>query len=378
MPGLRPDVDPDGLREFSVVYSDRSLNHMSACFQQVMRDLSEGLREVYRANAVVIVPGSGTFAMEAVARQFATDQRCLILRNGWFSYRWSQIFEKGRIPKEALVLKARPLSTKSSQVPYTPAPLAEVLHTIDTEKPQVVCAAHVETSAGMRLTEEYIRAVAGAVHNYGGLLVLDCIASGCDWVDMEALGVDVLLSAPQKGWSSTPCCGLVMLSAAATTRLEETQSTSFACDLKQWRQIMLAYEQGKHAYHATMPTDGLKRLRETLAEMRALGFESLKQNQLNLGKKVRALLADYGFISVAADGFEASGVVVCFAPDDIWRSGAPFKSLGIQVAAGVPLQCDESDNFKSFRLGLFGIEKLVAVDDTVAVISKALETLKST
>lgn len=392
MPGLHPDIDPEGLREFSVVYSDRSLNHMSASFQQVMRDISAGLCDVYGAQSAVIVPGSGTFAMEAVARQFATGQSCLVIRNGWFSYRWSQILEMGAIPATETVLKARAISVEDqsidgaaeqssrtqaylSQKPFAPAPLAEVIQAIETKKPSVVFAPHVETSAGMRLPDDYIRAVAAAVHQQGGLFVLDCIASGCDWVDMAHLGVDVLVSAPQKGWSSSPCCGLVMLSELALARLADTQSTSFACDLKKWHQIMGAYEAGQHAYHATMPTDGLRRFRDTLSEMKGLGFDKLKAQQLSLGEQVRALLKSYGFKSVAAEGFEAPGVVVCYAPDAAWQSGVPFRDMGLQIAAGVPLQCDEPEDFRTFRIGLFGLDKLTAVDETVSLLKAVLEKL---
>jgi aspartate aminotransferase-like enzyme len=370
-------VDPEGLREFSVVYSDRSLNHMSHCFQQVMRDLSQGLKAVYRAYHTVLVPGSGTFAMEAVARQFATGRQCLVIRNGWFSYRWSQIFEMGQIPASETVLKARPVTAENDQPhrPFAPVALEEVLATIADQKPDVVFAPHVETSAGMRLPEAYLRAVAESVHQYGGLFVLDCIASGCDWVDMDSLGIDVLVSAPQKGWSSSPCCGVVMLSELAAGRLADSQSTSFACDLRKWRDIMAAYESGGHAYHATMPTDSLRVFRDTLLEMQSFGFDHLKAQQLALGQKVRAALTGKGLQSVAAPGFEAASVVVCFAPDGDWQSGANFKKLGIQIAAGVPLQCDEGDAFKTFRIGLFGLEKLAAVEEAADFLSNALNQL---
>ncbi len=372
MPGLLPDVDPDGLLEYSVVYTDRSLNHMSKRFQGVMRDLSATLKRVYNADAVAIVPGSGTFGMEAVARQFATDRKCLVIRNGWFSYRWTQIFEMGRIPSESLVLKARRIA-EGAAAPFAPAPIAEVVATIRAEKPALVFAPHVETSAGMMLPDDYLRAVADAVHEVGGLFVLDCIASGAMWVDMRATGVDVLVSAPQKGWSASPCCGLVMLSAAARKRLDETTSTSFACDLKKWLQIMEAYEQGGHAYHATMPTDGLARLRDIMAEADALGFDHLRERQIALGSQIRALLAARGVTSVAAPGFEAPGVVVSYTGDDDIRSGKRFLDAGLQIAAGVPLQCDEGADFKTFRLGLFGLDKLTNVERTVATFAATLD-----
>lgn len=372
MSGLLPHVDPDGLLEYSVVYTDRSLNHMSQRFQQVMRDISAGLKGLYRAEAVVVVPGSGTFGMEAVARQFATGKRCLVIRNGWFSYRWSQIFEAGAIVADEKVLKARPVAP-GFQAAFTPAPIEEVVAAIRADKPDLVFAAHVETAAGMLLPDHYIRAVAEAVHEVGGMLVLDCIASGTLWVDMEACGVDVLLSAPQKGWSSSPCCGLVMLSKLARERIEQTQSTSFACDLKKWLQIMEAYEQGGHAYHATMPTDALTRFRDTIRETEALGFGLLKERQQQLGERVRSMLAARGIKSVAADGFAAPGVVVCYTTDMAIKNGSKFAAEGLQIAAGVPLQCDEPADFQTFRLGLFGLDKLQDVDRTVATLERALD-----
>ena len=372
MSGLLPHVDPDGLLEYSVVYTDRSLNHMSQRFQQVMRDISASLKGLYRAESVVVVPGSGTFGMEAVARQFATGKRCLVIRNGWFSYRWSQIFEAGAIVADEKVLKARSVAP-GFQAAFAPAPIEEVVAAIRADKPDLVFAAHVETAAGMLLPDHYIRAVAEAVHEVGGMLVLDCIASGTLWVDMDACGVDVLLSAPQKGWSSSPCCGLVMLSKLARERIEHTQSTSFACDLKKWLQIMEAYEQGGHAYHATMPTDALTRFRDTIRETEALGFSLLKERQQQLGERVRGMLTARGIKSVAADGFAAPGVVVCYTEDAGIKSGSKFAAEGLQIAAGVPLQCDEPADFQTFRLGLFGLDKLQDVDRTVATLERALD-----
>ncbi|MDD0844449.1 aminotransferase class V-fold PLP-dependent enzyme [Pseudomonas sp. Gutcm_11s] len=372
MSGLYPSVDPEGLLEYSVVYTDRSLNHMSQSFQGVMRDISSTLKRVYSAHAVAVVPGSGTFGMEAVARQLATGQKTLVIRNGWFSYRWTQIFEMGQIPAESTVLKARPV-TAGAQAAYAPAPLDEVLATIAAEKPQVVFAPHVETSSGMILPDDYLRAVADAVHAVGGLFVLDCIASGTLWVDMQACGIDVLISAPQKGWSASPCCALVMLSEAAQARVEATQSSSFACDLKKWLQIMQAYEQGGHAYHATMPSDALARFRDAMQEAEANGFAKVCEQQRELGRRVRALLASRGFKSVAAEGFEAPGVVVCYTDDAQIKNGSKFAAQGLQIAAGVPLQCDEPADFQTFRLGLFGLDKLGNVDRTVATLEQALD-----
>ncbi|AVO52346.1 aminotransferase class V-fold PLP-dependent enzyme [Ectopseudomonas mendocina] len=376
MSHICPDIDPDGLIEYSVVYTDRSLNHMSQSFQGVMRDISATLKQVYNAHAVAVVPGSGTYGMEAVARQLATDQKCLVIRNGWFSYRWTQIFEMGRIPAQSLVLKARPVA-EGSQAAFAPAPLDEVLATIAAEKPQVVFAPHVETSSGMILPDDYLRAVSDAVHAVGGLFVLDCIASGTLWVDMQACGIDVLISAPQKGWSASPCCALVMLSEAAQARVEATQSTSFACDLKKWLQIMQAYEQGGHAYHATMPSDALAHFRDAMFEAKALGFDRVRQQQQELGDRVRALLAARGFKSVAAKGFEAPGVVVCYTDDAQIKTGAKFSAIGLQIAAGVPLQCDEPADFQTFRLGLFGLDKLGHIERTVKTLEQALDKVQA-
>jgi aspartate aminotransferase-like enzyme len=372
MSGLLPNIDPDGLLEYSVVYTDRSLNHMSQRFQQVMRDISASLKELYQAHSVVVVPGSGTFGMEAVARQFATDQDCLIIRNGWFSYRWSQIFEAGKIPASETVLKARTVE-EGPQAAMAPAPIEEVVASIKANKPGLVLAAHVETAAGMILPDHYLKAVAEAVHEVGGLFVLDCIASGTIWVDMKECGVDILLSAPQKGWSSSPCCGLVMMSELARARIEQTQSSSFACDLKKWLQIMEAYEQGGHAYHATMPTDALTQFRDTINETGGLGFAEMKLRQQQLGEKVRAALAERGIKSVAADGFAAPGVVVCYTEDAGIKSGSKFAAEGLQIAAGVPLACDESADFQTFRIGLFGLDKLQDVERTVATFEQALD-----
>lgn len=372
MPALLPEIDADGLLEYSVVYTDRSLNHMSQAFQGVMRDISATLKKVYSADAVVVVPGSGTFGMEAVARQFATGKKCLVIRNGFFSFRWSQIFEMGDIPASATVLKARPQGI-GPQAPFAPAPIDEVVATIEAEQPDVVFAPHVETSAGMILPDDYLRAVADAVHAAGGIFVLDCIASGTVWVDMKATGVDVLISAPQKGWSASPCCGLVMLSNAAIEKMQGTTSTSFACDLGKWLQIMQAYENGGHAYHATMPTDSLTRFRDTLRETEAYGFARVAADQVELGSKVRALLAAKGIQSLAADGFGAPGVVVSYTDDDEIQSGKKFAAAGLQIAAGVPLMCDEPDDFKTFRLGLFGLDKLQNIDRTVASLEEALD-----
>jgi len=372
MPGLLSNVDPDGLLEYSVVYTDRAVNHMSGVFQGVMTDLSATLKDAYAADAVAIVPGSGTFGMEAVARQFATNKRCLVIRNGWFSFRWSQIFDMGDIPSHATVLKARQTSD-DSRAPFTPAPISEVVAAIEQEKPDVVFAPHVETSAGIMLPNDYLKAVADAVHAHGGLFVLDCIASGTIWVDMREVGVDVLVSAPQKGWSGSPCAAFVMLNDKALETMADTTSTSFACDLGKWLDIMRAYEGGGHAYHATMPTDALRDSRDVMLEAKAYGFDKLRDEQQALGDAVRALLAEKGIQSVAAPGFEAPGVVVAYTDDADISNGSKFAALGLQIAAGVPLQCDEPDDFRTFRLGLFGLDKLHNIDRSVTTLEKALD-----
>jgi aspartate aminotransferase-like enzyme len=374
MPGLLSHVDPDGLLEFSVVYTDRALNHMSQRFQGVMKDISRILKEVYHAQSAVLVPGSGTFGMEAVARQFATGKKALVIRNGWFSYRWTQIFDMGSIPAESTVLKARRVNA-SKQSPWIPCPVDEVVATIRSKKPDVVFAPHVETAAGMILPDDYLRTVSDAVHEVGGLMVLDCIASGAMWVDMEATGVDVLVSAPQKGWSGSPACAMVMLSARARAAIDGTTSTSFACDLKKWLQIMETFEGGGHAYHTTMPTDALARLRDVMEETRAYGFEKVRAEQIDLGSKVRALFESRGIVSVAADGFKAPGVVVSYTEDAGMQNSKKFLALGLQTAAGVPLQCDEPADFSTFRVGLFGLEKLHNVDRSVGHLAAALDQM---
>jgi len=374
MPALRPDVDPDGLLEYSVVYTDRSLNHMSKRFQQVMRDISATLKEVYQAKAVAIVPGSGSTGMESVARQFVQGQKVLIVRNGWFSYRWTQIIEAGRMSTDISVHKAR-RAKHGAQEPFAAAPIEEMVEAIRREKPQVVFCPHVETASGMLLPDDYLKAMSEAVRAVGGLLVLDCVASGAAWVDMQAIGIDVLVSAPQKGWSGTPCAGLIMLGERALEKLESTTSDSFSLDLKKWLSIMQTYEAGAHAYHATLPTDGLLFLRDAMNEMREFGFPKGREAQFELGRRVRALLAERGIASVAAPGFEAPGVVVSYTAKDDWHKGSAFAAQGLQIAAGVPLACDEGPDYKSFRLGLFGLDKLKDVDGAVARFQQALDRL---
>ncbi|MCE2858731.1 MAG: aminotransferase class V-fold PLP-dependent enzyme [Oxalobacteraceae bacterium] len=374
MPGLLPHVDPDGLLEFSVVYTDRSLNHMSEAFKGVITDISKILKEVYNAKSALVVPGSGTYGMEAAARQFATGRKCAVIRNGWFSYRWTQIFEMGSISNDLHIIQGRQLANEFEGA-YAPPPIDEVVAWILKEKPAVVFAPHVETSAGMILPPEYLRAVGEAVESVDGLFVLDCIASGAMWVDMVASKVDVLISAPQKGWSSSPCCALIAMSERARQKIDATQSTSYSCDLKKWLQIMETYEKGGHIYHTTMPTDSLRVLRDVMKETQAAGFAKLKKNQEDLGLKVRALLEAKGFKSVAAPGFQAPCVVVSYTQDPDIQNGKKFMALGMQTAAGVPLQVGERDDFRTFRIGLFGLEKLLNIDRALGHLSSAFDRL---
>ncbi len=375
MPGLNPAIDPDGLLEFSVVFTDRSLNHMSQRFQQAMRDIHAGLCEVYGAERAVVVPGGGSYAMEAVARQFATGKRALVIRNGFFSYRWSQIFEMGTIPASETVLKARRVGNAGPQAPFAPVPLDEAVAAIRSEKPEVIFAPHVETASGIILPDDYVKAIAEAAHEVGALFVLDCVASGCVWVDMRALGVDVLISAPQKGWSASPCAGLVMLSEAALEAARAGKSTSFAIDLGKWNAIMEAYLNGGHAYHATMPTDALMQFRDAMQETKAAGYEALRAAQWEQGNAVRAMLAARGVQSVAAEGFTAPGVVVSFTDDPDVQNGKKFAAIGYQIAAGVPLMVDEGPDYKSFRLGLFGLDKLKDVPASLARLEGAFNAV---
>ena len=369
-------ADPDGLLEYSVVFTNRAVNHMSQLFQQAMRDISSTLKQVYKAQAVAVVPGGGSFGMEAITRQLATDKNCLVIRNGWFSYRWSQIFEMGRIPARQTVLMAKPVAAGERQ-PYAPPAIEEVEASIYREKPDLVFAPHVETASGIILTDDYLQRVAAAVHAHGGLFVLDCVASGAIWVDMQACGVDVLLTAPQKVWSSVPCAALIMLSTAARRRIDQTTSTSFAADLKKWLQIMQTYEDGGHAYHATLPTEGLLRLRDAMNETLACGLEPLRQAQWTLGTQVRAMLATQGYPSVAASGFEAPGVVVSYTDDPDISNAKKFVALGLQAAGGVPLMCGEPKDFRTFRLGLFGLDKLNDVEGAVQRLQAVVEKLRS-
>lgn len=381
--GLLPHgPDPDGMLEYSVVYTDRALNHMSARYQNVQRDISATLKRVYNAHATAIIPGCGTYGMEACARQFGTSgSRVLVLRNGFFSFRWSQIFDSpaaGKAFNTPTVLCAAPIEDGPNPQ-YGPAPLADVLATIRAEKPEVLFCPHVETSAGIILSDEYIKACADAMHEVGGLFVLDCIASGTLWVDMEATGVDVIISAPQKGWSGPACAALIMMNERARARVDATESTSFSLDLKKWVAIMDAYEGGGHMYHATMPTDALTSWREIMVETDEYGFEKVKQEQIELGAAIRGCLRERGYKSVAADDCAAPGVVVCYTDDPGFKTGAKFAAQGMQIAGGVPLMVDDftsGADFSTFRLGLFGLDKLHNIDRTVQLLEQRLDAME--
>lgn len=362
------------LKEFSVVYTDRSLNHMSDEFVDIMKDISRVLKKAYNADSSVIVPGSGTFGMEAVARQFASDKNTLIIRNGWFSFRWTQILDMANIAGVNKVISGQSV-TGQFQGTYTPPDINTVVEYINENKPNVVFAPHVETSCGMILPDDYLAQIGAACIANGALFVLDCIASGAAWVDMKALNIDVVITAPQKGWSSAPCCALIAMSKRARETLDKTSSSSYSMDVLKWTQIMETYEKGSFIYHTTMPTNALKELRDTMLETESLGFDNLKNNQFELGSRVRELLASRGYPSVAEAGFHAPGVVVCYTTDKDIQSGKKFRELGYQTAAGVPLQVGERDDFQTFRIGLFGIDKLLNVNLTVATLTEAFDQL---
>lgn len=374
MSSLYPSIDPEGLLEYSVVFTDRSLNSMSQGFQAVMRGLHEGLTDVYQASSCVLVPGGGSYAMEAVARQFARNEKVLVIRNGWFSYRWTQIFEQGVTPTHAEIICAQPDSPAPDQQ-FSPVDVSEICAQIARTQPRVVVAPHVETSAGLVLPDNFVAAVAEAAHKVGAIFVLDCVASGALWVDMKTLGVDVLITAPQKGWTSTPCTGVVMMSERAVSRMDETESDSFVLNLKKWHQIMSAYLGGGHAYHATMPTDGIAQFYDTYREISAFGIANAKSAQIELGTKLRGIMEQRGFKSLAAEGFKSPTVIVSHTTRDDFKNGSAFAAKGVQVAAGVPLECGESEAFKTFRIGLFGLDKLAHIDRTISTFTEKLDEI---
>ena len=272
-------IEP-GLQEFSVVFTDRSLNHMSAQFQTVMNGIHQGICRAYNAEDCVLMPGGRSFAMEAVARQFGKNQQNAILRNVWFSYRWTQTFDAISPEKTPTVLKARRETNQQGQ-PFSPFAVECALSYVQHERPDCLFAAHVETAAGLMLPNDYIRKLGKTVRGNGGLLVLDCVASGAIWVDMQDMNVDILITVPQKGWSSTPSCGVVMLGERALERLQNpSPNGSFALDLSKWHEIVKAYQHGGHAYHATMPTDGLWNFHQNLQETIDFGLDAAKSAQL--------------------------------------------------------------------------------------------------
>lgn len=347
---------------------------MSDEFVDIMKDISRVLKAAYTADSATIVPGSGTFGMEAVARQFANDKQVLIIRNGWFSYRWTQIFDMARITDKVSVITGSQVRDEP-QAPFVPADIDQVIDHISKHRPEVVFAPHVETSCGMILPDDYLSRVGAACREVGALFVLDCIASGAAWVDMRALNIDVVITAPQKGWSSAPCCALIAMSARARQVLDTTVSTSYSMDVLKWTQVMETYEKGAFIYHTTMPTNALKELRDTMLETEQLGFDNLKSRQYDLGSHVRNMLVDHGYPSVANHGYHAPGVVVCYTTDNDLQNASRFRALGYQTAAGVPLQVGERGDFQTFRIGLFGIDKLMNIDTTVDTLKQALDQL---
>jgi len=378
-----------GLLEYSVVYTDRALNHMSEPFMGVMKDLHESLTAAYKADAAVLVPGSGTYAMEGAARAFASDGPAVVVRNGYFSYRWSQILATmGKPESEVHVLRARPPAEKvcgcephcgnwsklEERPCFAPPPIEEVVAKILETRPRFVAAPHVETSAGIVLPEAYLKEMARASREVGAVFCVDGVASGTAWLDMRDIGIDCYVTAPQKGWSGPAAVGVAMLSERAEARLAETKPTSFVVDLAKWRDVYKAYLGGGHMYHATMPTDAIRLFRDVVHETERFGLDAAEAACWELGAKIRAVLADRGFRSVAAEGFHAPGVAVVHAPSADFA--ARFKAhASLQIAAGVPLMVGEPDDYQSFRIGLFGLDKLMNVDLTVHNFATALDAV---
>ncbi|MDO5726803.1 MAG: aminotransferase class V-fold PLP-dependent enzyme [Bowdeniella nasicola] len=368
----RNDVDAGGLLEYSVVFTDRAVNHMSQRFCHGMQRLLDILRTTYAADTAVVIPGGGTYAMEAVARHFFTDKRTLIVRNGFFSYRWSQINAAARLTDTEAVICARQ-EVNEATAAFTPPSIEEVTAAIRANRSEVVCAAHVETAAGMLLSDDYLREVAAATHEVGGIFILDCIASGPLWVDMEDIGVDVLISAPQKGWSGSPTAGYVMLNARARRAVADSTGSSFALDLRTWMDIADAYVGGSHAYHATMPTDTLLANVRAMEETLNLGLDQARERQWELGNGIRQVCEQAGFTSVAAPPWQAPTVAVMYCPDP--TIVAAYADVGVQVAAGVPLKVGEREDYSAFRLGLFGLDKLTDVPAAIARLRRATAQL---
>mmetsp|Transcript_11346 Transcript_11346/g.16455 ORF Transcript_11346/g.16455 Transcript_11346/m.16455 type:complete len:456 (+) Transcript_11346:178-1545(+) len=376
-----PKADFGDLKEYSVIFTNRSLNLMSVPFQTVMKNLNNLLKKTYNADKVAIIPGSGTFGMEAVARQFATDEHVMVIRNGWFSFRWTEIFDMGggsNIPSSHTVLMAQPVPTSDKTCPhkhYAPYPIDEVVAKIHDERPAVLFAPHVETSTGMILPDDYIKKATKAMHEVGGLFVLDCIASGTVWADMKDLGVDVVISAPQKGWTGPACAALVMMSEKAVEKMGEKEETSFSLSLKRWSAIMDTYEKGGFGYHTTMPTDALRDFHEISVETLKFGLPKLKDAQIELGATARSLLESKGLTSVAAPGFQAPGVLVYYSPlgqeNPVMMNR--FKAHGLQIAMGVPWRVNEPEGLQTFRIGLFGLDKMGNIPHTIETLGTALD-----
>jgi len=374
----------EGLKEFSVVYTDRALNMMSSEFVTVMQDISKTLKEVYNAKYTAIIPGAGTYAMEAVARQFGKARKVMVIRNGYFSYRWTDIFTRCNIPKgEETILKAFP-AEEGDQPQYIPMPIEKVLAAIKAERPDAVFAPHVETSVGMILPDEYIKRVTAAVHEVGGVFVLDCIASGTIWLDMEELGIDALISAPQKGWSGPCCVGIVALSERGYGRVQETEGDSMVTNLKMWCHVMSEYEEGRFKYYTTLPTDALRTFRDVMLETKAFGFAKAKQEQWRLGRLVRSEMRKYGFKGVPIPEYQSPGVVVLYIPKTMTDPKKErnffqeFKAEGLQIAGGVPWKLGEPAGRgpkQTFRIGLFGIDKLKNVESTVKTLTSVVKNI---
>jgi len=391
-------VQASELKEYSVIYTDRAKNLMAGSFSQAMTDISTELCSVYNAHKCVMIPGSGTYAMEAVAGQFARHKHeadyspCMVIRNGYFSFRWSDIWSFVYPPAcarspELIVLKAQPTNNEPDNKPqFAPPALEDVVAEIKAKKPCVVFAPHIETSAGIVLSDDYVRSLAAATHDAcpDAIFVLDCIASGNRWTDMQALGVDVLITAPQKGWTGPACVGIAMMGERACEIMAKQNAVSpkghsFSCNLAKWAGVADAYAQpGGFMYHTTLPTDSLMVFRDVIMETKEFGYEQCEERMCQLGDGIRNVLESRGFKSVAAPECAAPTVVVSYnRQDEDAAILGKLKGEGIQVAGGVPLKIDEPwDGFAApptFRLGLFGLDKLKNVDHTVAVFEGALD-----
>lgn len=370
--------------EFSVVYTDRALNSMSPPFVSTMQSINQTLKNTYNADKVVLIPGSGTYSMEAVARQFVKkgDNKPVVVRNGWFSFRWTELFESMGIGEDEHVYHVADseVCEKSGHTQYRPKDIDVVVKSIHAEKPPIVCAPHVETSTGIMLTDEYIKQLSAAAHEVGALFVLDGIASGTCWIDMKDLGVDVFISAPQKGWSGPAAVGLAMMSENAYEKMMSgPESTSFCVNLRKWSGMMQLYEGGGFGYHTTMPTDAIRAFDEIAEKQKEIGLDKLCEAQYKMGWDARRMLESKGLTSVAQYPYQAPGVNVFYSPEgnDNMTMVKKFKEVGMQIAAGVPWRIGEPDNLNTFRIGLFGIDKLTNVDKTVNTLENAIDYVMS-